>query len=109
MKSLGISGNFTEANVEALAVAVFKDERASTGDLKELNTLTGGLIAQLIQAEEFKGEIGDSTLVRFTAKGKAKATRLLLVGAGDRADYKVSKVCEVAGAAARGLRKLNVR
>ena len=36
MKFQGITGNFTEANVEALAVAVFKGEKASSGELKEL-------------------------------------------------------------------------
>ena len=34
MKFQGISGNFTEANVDALAVAVFKGEKAAVGVLK---------------------------------------------------------------------------
>ena len=109
MKSQGISGNFTEANVEALAVAVFKDEKVSSGELKQLDDLTGGLVSALLKAEEFKGEPGDTTLIRFKPNGKVKASRLLLVGAGDRSEYKPAKVGEVAGAAARALRKLNVK
>ena len=35
MKFQGITGNFTEANVEALAVAVFKGESAASGVLKD--------------------------------------------------------------------------
>src|SRR4051794_40275198 len=109
MKSQGISGNFTEANVDALAVAVFKDEKASTGELKKLDDLTGGLVSALMRAGEFKGDVGESTLVRFKPNGKTKASRLLLVGAGDRGDYKASRVAEAAGTAARALRKLNVK
>jgi leucyl aminopeptidase len=108
MKSQGISGNFTGANVDALAVAIFKDEKPSAGELKQLDNLSGGLLAELLKAEEFKGESGETTLLRFPAK-KGRANRLLLVGVGDRADYKVSKVADVAGAAARALKKLNVK
>ena len=70
MKSQAITDKFTEANVEALAVAVFKDEKASSGVLKELDNLTGGLVASVFKAEEFKGEEGETALLRFAAKGK---------------------------------------
>jgi leucyl aminopeptidase len=109
MKFQGITENFTEANVEALAVAVFKDEKASSGDLKELDKLTGGLIAAVITAEEFKGESGEVALLRFVAKGKVKASRLLLIGVGSKADYKPYVVGEVAGTATRFFRKRNVK
>ncbi len=42
MEFQGITGNFSEANVEALAVAVFKGDKPTTGPLKELDKLTGG-------------------------------------------------------------------
>jgi len=108
MKFAGISGNFTEANVEALAVAVFKDEKASRGVLRELDKLTGGLIAAVIANEHFKGDIGDTALLRFQKKGKVKATRLMLVGVGAEDEYKTHSVAHVAGGAARYLRKRNI-
>src|SRR5690348_9444075 len=109
MKSQGITGNFPDANVDALAVAVFKDEKPSTGELKDLDKLTGGLVSDLIKAGEFKGEGGDTALVRFAPKGSVKASRLLLVGVGEKADYKVSDVAAVAGTAARFLSKRNLK
>lgn len=109
MKSQGITGNFTEANAEALAVAVFKDEKATGGVLKELDKLTGGILASVIKAEEFKGEPGDIALIRFAAKGKVKASRLLLVGVGDKKEYKTPNVSAVAGTATRFLRKRSVK
>src|SRR5438034_62938 len=105
MKSLGISGNFSDANVDALAVAVFKDEKAASDGLKDLDKLTGGLVSPLIKAGEFKGEQGETALVRFAPKGNTKASRLLLVGVGDKADYRVSDVANVSGTATRFLRK----
>lgn len=108
MKFQGISGGFTEANVEALAVAVFKGENAVSGELKELDKLSGGLIAEVISAEEFKGDAGQTALLRFPANG-GRASRLLLVGVGDSAEYKASSVFNLAGTATRYLRKRNIK
>ncbi len=109
MKFYGITENFSSANVDALAVAVFKDEKGTADVLKDLDKLAGGLIAALIKAEEFKGETGETALLRFAAKGDVKATRLLLVGVGDKADYETHSVCTLAGTATRFLRKRNVK
>ncbi len=109
MKFQGITGNFAEANVEALAVAVFKGEKAASNELKDLDKLTGGLVAEVMKAEEFKGDAGQTALLRFAPKGSVKASRLLLVGVGDKADYKTHSVAALAGTATRYLRKRNVK
>jgi leucyl aminopeptidase len=109
MKFQGITGNFTEANVDALAVVVFKGEKTAGGVLKDLDKLTGGLIAAVIKNEEFKGEKGDTALLRFAAKGAVKASRLMLVGVGEKSDYTVSDVTGVAGAATRYIRARNIK
>ncbi|MGE3466289.1 MAG: leucyl aminopeptidase [Pyrinomonadaceae bacterium] len=109
MKFQGITGNFTEANVEALAVAVFKGEKAASGSLKDLDKLTGGLITSVFKSEEFKGDSGQTALLRFPASGKVKADRLLLIGVGEPKDYKPSSVAAVSGTAMRYLRKLNIK
>ncbi|MGI8468099.1 MAG: leucyl aminopeptidase [Pyrinomonadaceae bacterium] len=109
MKYQAITENYTEANVEAIAVAVFKDEKASSGFLKELDDLTGGLVASVIKTEEFKGETGSVELLRIAPKGKVKASRILLVGVGEKSDYKLPDVAILAGTAARALRKKNIK
>jgi leucyl aminopeptidase len=109
MKSQAITGNFTEADVEALAVAVYKDETATSNGLQELDKLTGGLLASVIKNEEFKGETGETVYLRFPANGKNGAERLLLVGAGERSEFKTADVAVVSGTATRYLRKLNVK
>jgi leucyl aminopeptidase len=109
MKSQAITANFQEANVEALAIAVFKDEKASSDVLKDLDKLTGGIVSSVIKNEEFKGEVNETALIRFSAKGKIKASMLLLIGVGDKTDYKVASVANVSGTATRFLRKRNVK
>ena len=109
MKFQGIAGNFSDANVEALAVAVFKGEKAASSVLKDLDKLTGGLIAEIMKAEEFKGEAGQIALLRFAPKGNVKASRLLLVGVGDKTEYKTHSVAMLAGTATRYLRKRSVK
>ncbi|MEO6050324.1 MAG: leucyl aminopeptidase [Pyrinomonadaceae bacterium] len=109
MKFQGITGNFAGANVDALAVAVFKGEKGTADVLKDLEKMTGGLIAETIKSEEFKGDSGQIVLLRYTAKGDFKAGRLLLVGVGDKKDYKPHSVACLAGAATRFLRKRNLK
>jgi len=109
MKFTGISGNFTEANADALAIAVFKGEKATSGILQDLDKLTGGLVASVIKSEEFKGEGGQTVLLRFVPSGKVKAGRLLLIGVGDKADYTTASVAGVSGTATRYLRSRNIK
>ena len=49
------TGPFQDVDVQALAVAVFKGEKADEGLLKELDSLTGGVIKSVIESEEIKG------------------------------------------------------
>ena len=105
----GISRNFSEAGAEALAVVIFKDEKPSSGLLKELDKLSGGHIAAVIKSDEFKGEAGETSLLRLSPKGKMKSSRLLLVGGGDRKEFNDSDIAIAAGTATRSLRKANAK
>ena len=109
MKFQGITGNFAEAGVEALAIAVFKGEKTASGLLKDFDKLTGGLITGVVKSEEFKGDAGQTALLRFVPAGNVKATRLLLVGVGAAKDYEAAAVANFAGTATRYLRKRNVK
>lgn len=105
----GISRNFAEASVEALAVVVFKDEKPSSGLLKDLDRLANGQISAVIKSDEFKGDVGETSLLRLSPKGKMKSSRLLLVGGGERKEFNPPDICIAAGTATRSLRKANAR
>ena len=104
------SGPLAGADVQALAVAVFKDEKADEGLLAELDAAAGGLVRSVLESEELKGKEGETVYLHLPAGGDGpKARRLLLVGVGDRADYRPAQVSQFAGAAVRALRSRNVK
>ena len=104
------SGGFAEADVQALAVAVFKDESADEGFLQGLDAASGGLVRSVLESEEIKGKEGETAYLHLPAGAEGiRAKRLLLVGVGDRAEYRAAQVSQFAGAAARALRARNVK
>jgi leucyl aminopeptidase len=104
------SGTLADADVQALAVAVFKDEKAEEGFLAELDAAAGGLVRSVLESEELKGKEGETVYLHLPAGGDGpKARRLLLVGVGERADYRSAQVSQFAGAAVRALRARNVK
>src|SRR2546430_5507561 len=98
------SGRAADTDVQALAVAVFKDEKADEGFLKELDAAAGGLVRSVLESEELKGKEGETAYLHLPQGGGMKATRLLLVGVGDPADYRRGHAPQLAGAAIPALR-----
>src|SRR5260370_24713096 len=108
MEAIGSSESCKDIDVEALAVAVFKDEKAGEGLLKTLDEAAGGLITRVIQTEEFAAKPGETAYFLLSGKG-LKAGRLLLIGCGERDEYKAAKISQMAGTASRFLRSKNAR
>jgi leucyl aminopeptidase len=102
-------GPFEHVDVQALAIAVFKDEKPAEGFLKKLDELTNGFIKAAIESEEFTGKEGDTAYFHLIGNDKVKARRLLLVGAGEAADYKIASVSNLVGTAVRALRTKNAK
>jgi leucyl aminopeptidase len=98
-----------ELDVQALAVTVFKSEKADEGFLKNIDELSGGLVRSALDAEEFHGKEGETAYFHLVGNNKLKARRLLLVGVGDASDYKPANVSQMAGTAVRSLRSKNVK
>jgi leucyl aminopeptidase len=103
------TGRLQETDVQALAVAVFKDEKADDGYLKELDGPCGGIIKSVIDSEEIKGKEGETAFLHLSENNKSKARRLLLIGVGERSEYTRASVSEMAGTAVRTLRGKNVK
>ena len=103
------SGRYQDLDVQALAVVVFKDEKADKGFLKELDTATGGMVKTVIDSEELKGKDGETVDLHLGSGTKLKARRLLLIGVGEQSEYQAAQVSVAAGTAARLLRGKNVK
>jgi leucyl aminopeptidase len=100
---------YAEEDAQALAVAVFKDEKADEGFLKELDAATAGVVRSVIESGELKGKEGETVYVHLMGNSKLKAQRLLLIGIGEQSDYTAAQVSQMAGAATRFLRGKNVK
>ena len=83
MDVIGTSKSCNEVDAQALAVAVFKDEKPASGLLKQLDAAAGGMISDAIDSEEFNGKQGDTAYFHVSSK-ELKVRRLLLIGCGDR-------------------------
>jgi leucyl aminopeptidase len=98
-----------ELDVQAIAVAVFKNEKATDGFLKKLDELSGGLVRSALDADEFSGKEGETAYFHLVGNNKLKARRLLLVGAGEENDYNGAQVSQMSGTAVRSLRSKNAK
>ena len=102
-------GPIEELDVQALAVAVFKNEKSDDGFIKKLDELSGGLISSALEAEEFAGKEGETCYFHLVGNNKLKARRLLLVGAGEAGDYNLGQISQLVGTAVRSLRSKNAK
>ena len=102
-------GPIEELDVQALAVAVFKNEKSDNGFLKKLDDLSGGLVSSATDAEEFSGKDGETAYFHLVGNNRLKARRLLLVGVGEQNDYKGAQISQMTGTAVRSLRSKNVK
>jgi leucyl aminopeptidase len=103
------SGPYQDVDVQALAITVFKDEKSDSGFLKDLDAATGGIIKSVIDAGELKGKEGETVYLHLSGGSKLKASRLLLIGAGEQQDHTTAQVSVVAGTAVRLLRSKGVK
>jgi leucyl aminopeptidase len=103
------NGSYRDIDVQALAIAVFKDENADDGFLMDLDAVTGGVIKSVIGSEELKGKEAETVYLHLVGNGEIKAQRILLVGVGEREDYTAAQASQMAGTAARALRGKSVK
>ena len=103
------NGSCRQLDVQAVAIAVFKDEKADDGLLKELDSITGGVIKSVIDSEELKGKEAETVFLHLVGNTEIKAQRLLLVGVGERSEYGAAQASQMAGTAVRALRGKNVK
>ena len=109
MEIEGSIGHYRDLEVQALAIAIFKDEKADEGFLKELDELTAGAVKAVIDSEELKGKEGDTAYFHLLGEKGTQAGRLLLVGAGNRDEYHAAQIAQMAGTAVRVLRGKGIK
>ena len=81
----GSSQPLNKIDADAIAVAVFKGEKADDGVLKTLDKAVDRAITSVIKSEEFAAKEGETAYFHLTDSG-LQARRLLLIGCGERKD-----------------------
>jgi leucyl aminopeptidase len=109
MQIEGTTGPYQDLDVQALAIAVFKDEKADEGFLKQLDSVTGGMIKSVIESEELKGKESETVYLHLVGNAGMKARRILLVGVGEQSEYTTTEASQMAGTAVRALRGKNAK
>jgi leucyl aminopeptidase len=104
MQIEGSIAHYRDIDVQALAIAVFKNEKADDGFLKELDDLTAGVVKSVIDSNELKGKEGETAFLHLQGDKGPRATRVLLVGVGDKASYGAAQIAQMAGTSVRVLR-----
>ena len=95
-----IAHDLTCADVQALALAVYEGEKAGEGILRELDAVTGGVIASVFRTGEMTGKEGETVLVHLPdSVAGLFARRVLLVGVGERGEYGSAQVSQMAAVA----------
>ncbi|HEX7456455.1 MAG TPA: M17 family peptidase N-terminal domain-containing protein, partial [Candidatus Nanoarchaeia archaeon] len=106
MKINATSEKLEKIRADALVVFLFQREKPS-GEIEELDKALSGAITETIKLGDFKGRLYEVTSI-YTHK-KVSAIRILLVGAGKKADFEPRVARNIAGSAARWAVKLGAK
>ncbi|MFA5861671.1 MAG: leucyl aminopeptidase [Candidatus Thermoplasmatota archaeon] len=98
-------GDITQVDAELLVVDAFEGVERLRGVSAKVDAATGGALARVLAAGDFKGKFKETALVH-PAQGKAK--RVLLVGMGKLDKLTPDRVRRVAAVIARRARDLGV-
>jgi leucyl aminopeptidase len=99
-----LTGPVLQANVDALAIAVFGDPTKDPV-FKSLDQALGGHLADVAKCESFEGKSGQVLSMHTHARIAAK--RVIVVGAGPRSDFANPSIRDIAAAAAQTANKIN--
>jgi leucyl aminopeptidase len=97
-------GFIQEEPAEAIVVNLFEGVAQPGGATAAADRATGGLIAELLAAGDFKGKLNEISVLY--PRGGVAARRILLVGLGKAEEFNLDKARQVAGTAARKARDL---
>ncbi len=107
MKTELVHSNWDAIESDVLIIPLFEDENLEEGLPAELNRKLEGLLQEMKATEEWKGKAGQSTVIYRPAH--LKAGRLVLLGAGKRADYKTDTIRRTTFQAMRKIKNYNMK
>jgi len=101
------AGKYATISCDLLAYPIFEEEAVDFPQLQVLNEETDGVFQDVLSSGEFKPELHNAC--RIHKPRGLKAERLLLLGAGKKSQFTLSRLREVAGTAVRNARTAGCR
>ncbi len=92
---------------EALVVNLFKDVTRPGGATGAVDRATDGMISELIQGGDFRGQLKEVAVLY--PRGVIPAKRVIVVGLGEAEKFDLEKVRQAAAVAAKHARQLGVK
>ncbi|MCK7521185.1 MAG: hypothetical protein MZV64_27620 [Ignavibacteriales bacterium] len=88
-------GNLTECSCDVLVVNLFEGVKEPSGATGAVNKALDNIISSyIIEKEGFKGKLNETYVI--PTYGKIKADKVLLVGLGNKSDFNLDKIRQVA-------------
>ncbi|MDL1889951.1 hypothetical protein FBQ96_10285, partial [Nitrospirales bacterium NOB] len=103
----GRTGHVEQETLEALVLLQCEGARALAPEAAGVDRQLEGHLSTLVRSAEFDGKLGETLLVH--GQGRAKATRVVLVGLGKEKDLRLDSFRQALGAAVKRVRQAKVR
>lgn len=96
-------GPIAQVEGDTLVLVLFEGEKPAQHPWRDIDESLHGALSRALELGETTGKLYETTLVH--TEGRIAAARVLLVGAGKRAEFSADRLRLIAGAAARFLAK----
>ena len=100
-------GRIARVKDEIIMVGIFEGNDGIKGAARAVDTATAGMIAEIIQRGDFKGDLNKTFLIHKTQRIWVR--RVLLVGLGKEKDCTIDKVRGAASYGARFIREMGLK
>jgi leucyl aminopeptidase len=107
MKVLVKKGKLSDQKCDAVIACHFENEKKLSGAVGSLDKASGGLVREVIESGDFKGE-KEQVAVVYT-RGAIPAGRILLLGLGKKKEFDLEKLRRAFSRAAQRARDLNLK
>lgn len=104
MKITVIKDQIKDIMTDAVVIGVSEGVKSLSGPLSSIDEQLGGIIAEMISSDSFKGTEGETLLVH--SLGKIPAKKILLLGLGKEENLKEETVRKVIGKVVKELEKV---
>ena len=100
-------GSLTDQPCDVLIINLFEGVEQPAGGTGAVDVALGGAITELIKDEEFKGNLGDTAVIRTCSRIPAK--KVLLIGLGKRDDFNSLQIMRAAASAGRKCQSMRAK